>query len=206
MKIFLTFLLLILIIQSWSKADEIMDFEIEGISVGDSLLHYFKEDLIKEEMNSSTVFIYKDNKFIDIGIGSTSVYPLEKDLKIYEDVGVTLIPNDKKYIIYGLDGTIYCKNIDVCLSQKEDIKTSLISFLGDDATFSDYNTSHQFDKTGNSKSFITYFEFKSHKSIIRIVVTDWSNEMTQENNFEDNLKVEIISSKLNEFLSGDIYD
>lgn len=206
MKLFFISLILIFSFQSLVKGDEIMDFEIEGISVGDSLLKYFKEDLIKEEMNSSTVFIYKDNKFIDISIGSTNIYPLEKDLKVYETVGITLIPNDKKYIIYGLDGTIFCKNIDICLSQKEDIKTSLISFLGNGATFSDYNTSHQFDKTGNSKSFITYFKFESHKSIIRIAVTDWSDEMTQENNFEDNLKVEIISSKLNEFLSGNIYD
>ena len=64
-----------------TKADDIRDFEIEGMSIGDSLLGFFNEDSIKEEMNSDTVFIYKDNKFIDIGIGSTSAYPLKKILK-----------------------------------------------------------------------------------------------------------------------------
>ena len=91
------------------------------------------------------------------------------------------------------------------MSQKKDIITNLISFLGDDATYIDDDTPHQFDKTGNSKSFMTYFEFKAHKSVVRVVVTDWSEEMTLENNFVDNLKVEIIGSKLHKFLSGDPY-
>ena len=32
-------LLLILSLQSWSKADDIREFEIEGMSIGDSLLN-----------------------------------------------------------------------------------------------------------------------------------------------------------------------
>ena len=37
MKIFLSVLILIFNFQSWTKADDIKDFEIEGMSVGDSL-------------------------------------------------------------------------------------------------------------------------------------------------------------------------
>ena len=39
-------LFFILIFQSWTKADEIKDFEIEGMSVGDSLLNHYSEDQI----------------------------------------------------------------------------------------------------------------------------------------------------------------
>ena len=43
MKIFLSVLILIFSIQSWTKANDIRDFEIEGISIGDSLLDFLAE-------------------------------------------------------------------------------------------------------------------------------------------------------------------
>ena len=52
MKIFLSVLILIFGLQSWTKADDIKDFEIEGMSVGESLLNYFnKKDIESKKMN-----------------------------------------------------------------------------------------------------------------------------------------------------------
>ena len=50
MRIFLIVILLVFSFQSWTKADDIRDFEIEGISIGDKLLEHFS----KNEINSST--------------------------------------------------------------------------------------------------------------------------------------------------------
>ena len=48
MRIFIAVLVLIFSLQSWTKADDISDFEIEGMSVDDSLLYYFsKEKILK---------------------------------------------------------------------------------------------------------------------------------------------------------------
>ena len=44
--IFFKVLILIFSLQSWSKAEDIREFQIEGISVGDSLLDYFKKEEI----------------------------------------------------------------------------------------------------------------------------------------------------------------
>ena len=44
MKTFLTFF--VLLFSSSLFADDISDFQIEGISIGDSLLNYFSEDEI----------------------------------------------------------------------------------------------------------------------------------------------------------------
>ena len=49
MKRLLLILILTLSFQSWTKADDIRDFEIEGISVGDSLLDYFTKEEIKKK-------------------------------------------------------------------------------------------------------------------------------------------------------------
>ena len=55
--------------QSLTKADDIKDFEIEGISIGDSLLDYFTKNEIQKEMNSEFVYEYPGNKFIKVGVG-----------------------------------------------------------------------------------------------------------------------------------------
>lgn len=206
MKSLLLIFILSLNFQSLTKADDIRDFEIEGMSIGDSLLGFFNEDSIKEEMNSDTVFIYKDNKFIDIGIGSTSAYPLKKNLEVYETVGITLKPNDKSYEIFAIDGVIQCEKIKFCLLKKKDITSDLISLFGKDAIYEENNDPHEFDKTGNSKTYSTIFRFKKHKSVVRVIITDWSDKITDDYGYTDNLKVEIISSILYKFLSANIYE
>ena len=55
MRVFLSVLVLIFSLQSLTKADDISDFQIEGMSVGDSLLDYFNKSLI----DSEKTFIYK---------------------------------------------------------------------------------------------------------------------------------------------------
>ena len=61
MRIFLTALVLIFSLQSWAKADDIRDFEIEGMSVGDSLLNYFSKEQIKKNISGAQ---YDDKEFI----------------------------------------------------------------------------------------------------------------------------------------------
>ena len=65
MKKLSTYLFLILFsFSAPSFADDISDFQIEGMSIGDSLLDYFSEEKIEEEKNSEYVYRYKDNRFI----------------------------------------------------------------------------------------------------------------------------------------------
>ena len=47
MKIFLSVLIVFFSLQSWTKANDIRDFEIEGISIGDSLLDFLERRNIK---------------------------------------------------------------------------------------------------------------------------------------------------------------
>ena len=51
MKLFFSVLVLIFSLQSWTKADNISEFELEGISVGDSLLNYITEKDLKNVKN-----------------------------------------------------------------------------------------------------------------------------------------------------------
>ena len=49
MRVFIAVLVLIFGLQSWTKADDISDFEIEGMSIGDSLLDYFDKSYIDKK-------------------------------------------------------------------------------------------------------------------------------------------------------------
>ena len=49
MKIFLSVLILFFSLQNLTKADDISDFQIEGMSIGDSALDYFTKKEIRTE-------------------------------------------------------------------------------------------------------------------------------------------------------------
>ena len=59
MRIFLSILILIFNFQSWTIADDIRDFQIEGMSIGDSLLDFLSED----EINNSRRNYYSNRKY-----------------------------------------------------------------------------------------------------------------------------------------------
>ena len=107
MKIFIISLILLLNIHSLTKADDIRDFQIEGMSVGDSLLDY----MTKKEIKSS-----KRNYFSDIR--KYYVVGINKNLKTYEVVDIYLKTGDNKYIIRTLGGMLTIKNLDSCLAKK----------------------------------------------------------------------------------------
>ena len=96
MRIFLSALILIFSFQSWTKADDINEFEIEGMSVGDSLLDYF--NLSEIQVAEDNVSYYqKSNKYKIIWFYS-------KTRELFDYINITLKDNDKKYIIYGVRG------------------------------------------------------------------------------------------------------
>jgi len=60
MKVFLSILLLIFSFQAFAKADDITEFEIEGLAIGKSLLNFFDEKQIKD---NNANYAYPDDKF-----------------------------------------------------------------------------------------------------------------------------------------------
>ena len=206
MKRLLLILILTFSFQTLSRADDLRDFEIAGISVGDSLLEHFSKETILEELHSPFTFIYKDNKFADITIGNTDTYLLYKKFDNYYDLGVVIKPNDKNFRIYKISGRIFCKNdFNICLSKKTEIVSELINFFGNEATPDTFDAVHGYDKTGNSKSYATVFNFKAHEDLVRIVATNWSQKLTEEKKWGDNLKIEIFLREFVNFMENEAY-
>ena len=120
MRAYLTIIILIFSLQSWTKADDIRDFQIEGMSIGDSALEYFT----KKEIRTQKKYRIKypgSNKFYAITFVE---YP---KLKVYDSIQINFEKKDKKYIIYSISGiNYYSNNIEKCLQQMELISEEII--------------------------------------------------------------------------------
>ena len=205
MKVFLTVLVLIFAFHSWTKADDIRDFEIEGMSVGDSLLDYFPKYLIDEAINKSSSLYYKNKKYVQIGASYKKVYKLNITSKTYDDLSIVLKPNDNSYKIYSIGGRIFCKDIEICKSKKKEISSDLESFFSDEVQIQNIDKNHNADPSGNSKSFTSYFNFKKSDAYALVAVYDWSNKFEEEKNYPDNLKIVIVGEEFGHFLNNEQY-
>jgi len=120
MKKFLGILVLGLFLIVPSQADDIRDFQIEGMSIGDSLLDYMSEEEIKE---NNVVHVYPDKKF------TVSVY--KQSTEIYDwGVGIEYKSNDQTYKIHGVQGRALFKNdIEGCYEKQDEIEKEISSMF-----------------------------------------------------------------------------
>ena len=100
-------------------ADDVRDFQIEGMSIGDSLLDYMSEEEIKENV----VYVYPDKKF------TVSVY--KKSSETYDlGVGIEYKSNDQTYKIYGVQGRANFENdIEGCYKKQNEIEKEISSMF-----------------------------------------------------------------------------
>ena len=99
--------------QTLAKADDIRDFQIEGISVGDSLLDYLNIKEIKENYLNN---YHSKSKFVDINYPKTSTYDY---LYIYTK------RNDPNYKINLIRGMMNIENKKSCLKKKNIIEKEM---------------------------------------------------------------------------------
>ena len=197
MRIFLSLIVLICVLQSFAKSENINDFQIEGMSIGDSLIDYFTKKEIRTEKKYRIKYP-SSNKFIAI---TFIEYP---KFKIYESIQVNVKKNDKKYIIYSLSGINYFDNkIDKCKKQMKLISKELIDIFPD-TSITEQTKKHEYDKSG--KSLIHQFRVDMDSGAeARVECYDWSKKMSKKHNFEDQLVVSILSEDFSYFLANEAY-
>ena len=160
MKRLLLILILTLSFQSLTNADDISDFEIEGISLGDSALNYFKVSTIKK----NTFDYYKDKSFIAVQNDKLPFF------KTYDFFDFRYRAGDKKYIMQSISGIIDFKNKDLskCIQLKKKIVEE-IKLIIPNMDFQEY------DKTSSrgTKGYYYQSSFFSDKGNISIICYDY---------------------------------
>ena len=194
MKTFLVLLVLILSLQNLAKADDIGDFEIDGIGINTSLLEYLSQNEIDLALQNPTY--YKNNEFVIIFINKLS--------KTYDRLQVTFKPNDNTYKIYSIDGVLdFDRNIEKCLEQKKTIIKDL-EIMFEDFERVDEDSPFVPDKSGKSKSFGSWF-FLKNKGYISVNCVEMSDSIRELNGWTDELSISVTNEELEDFLRGDPY-
>ena len=103
---------ILLIFATNSIAEDISDFEIEGMSIGESLLKYMSEEEIRNEIDSNR-YMYS---FLTDDFGEVYLY---NNFKTYDHLSFFVKSKDKKYSIFSISGTIlYDDKINQCIKNK----------------------------------------------------------------------------------------
>ena len=194
MKKLSTYLFLILFsFSTLSFADDISDFQIEGMSVGDSLLDYFSKKEIQDNIN---INYYANNKY-------TSVEFFElPSFEIYDSVELNYKTDDKKYIIVSVAGVLFCeKNIEKCNKKQKEIGLEL-SNMFENAKKDLQKSKHNADKSGKSTTSQINFWLKSGE-VVSIELIDWSEKITNENGWTDNVSVILYTPDFAQWLIND---
>ena len=189
MKKLLVILVLGLLLTLSAKADDIRDFQIEGMSIGDSLLDFYSK-------NKAKSFIQKNQ------------YPKSQRIKIYalEDEKFTTydyvsadIIEDGTYRILKIAGKIRFKNnIDDCYNKMNEIDNDLKEIFTEKNRYSG-DKKHRADKSGKSTMKIIGYSLKDDD--INIQCTDWSDEMK----FDDGLTLMLMSREWQNFIDNEAY-
>ena len=193
MKRLLLIFILTISFQSWTKADDIRDFQIEGMGIGDSIIDFVNSDEI-------------DNKMITNYPGSKKYSRFYKKFYQYAHVQFHFKTEDKNFIIQGVEGVNYFKNdLANCLKEQKiiikDIKGSLTNSKMIDMG---QQTHKEKDGSIRSNTYNSYIEFDN--GFLDITCTDWSKSHEAKNKtVTDSLKVSFITKELDSWLHNDAW-
>lgn len=191
-KICIVLILLIIGFQSLTKADDVEDFEIEGMSVGDSLLKYYSKDVL----DNIEKYYYPNSRKI-FGLYSQD---FNKNLNNYDAIQFSVTPDNYQIeAIAGLNYKFENKKRE-CYREMEKIFDEIQFLFPNSETVKDKKeTSHSADRSGKSVGKV--YRIKLDNGFIRVSCTDWSNEIDK----FDSLKISIHTTKHMDWINNEAY-
>ena len=185
--------LILFTLQTPSQADDIRDLQIEGMSIGDSLLNYFTE----KEIKNGQYRLFKSKKYVTT--------QLIGNFEMYDTAEAAFKNRDKDYKIVSLAGGIYfSENFNLCFKKRDEI-VGEIKLLFDEGIVNTDEDVHPADKTGKSKFYRTSIALSVNSKYheIQINCINWSKKMEKE--YTDNLSIVIQTDAYNDFLHNEAY-
>ena len=191
MRIFILLLVSIFSLQSWTKADDIRDFEIEGLSIGDSLLNFASIKEIKSSLSNNQ---YSNDKYI--------IYMADKfiDLTNYDFLAVTVKKNDNQYVITSLKGGIFYKKLEECIKLRAEIR----NFIEKIITFDDVEEMTYDSQDGFGVIHALQMYLEPYPSVEAIVLN--CNDYFENSGYKKDLSVSVNPEDYAYFLINEAYN
>ncbi len=185
MRIFLIIIILIASFQSWTKADDVSEFEIEGISVGDNLLDYTTVDYIKNNFGN-----WYDDEYRQLLI--------DKNFLHYEDVLVSYKSTDKNYTIVAISGSInYGSKINECYKEQEKVDKIFLEIFSNSQRRIDIFEKGSYGlENGDTNSRQIVYEFEGGSAVIECL--DWDQK--KKPSFKDRILISIENAEFRSWL------
>jgi len=194
MKRLLLILILTFSFQTLAKADDLSDFEIEGMSIGDSVLDFFSKD---EILNSPKSNAYKNNDYIT----ATFLRDIDKS-DSYDEVTLSYKSNDKKYTIVGASGVLYFKNNHLkCYKKQDKIINEIKVLFPNDEIIKVTNKLRGLTDGSNTKQAY----LKLTNGFIGVQCKKFGIDAKKKWNSINNLKVDIFTTRYNDWLINVAY-
>ena len=193
-KKIIVFFLLSFSFQTILNAEEINEIEIEGLSVGSSLLDNFSKSEIEVFKQNSTA--YTPHKF--------EVIFINKKLENYDRLQVTIKPNDQKYMIYSIGGILDFDNkIKECRKKSAEILKDIKSVIKNYEEVNDQGT-HSGDPSGESVMSGTWL-FLDSGGYISVNCADYGQTVLEKNGWTDELSIDLASKEFKKFMQYEAY-
>ena len=193
MKKLIIIFILIFNFQSFTWANDIRDFEIEGIGIEDSLLDFFSE----EKIINSEKTIYP---------GSKNFYTIHivVDSQNYDQISIGVKNNDKNYTVYNIAGDkFYEQNPKNCLPQMENVVNQ---FDEDFKTASKDEYRYTYTSLAKGKSYAEIVDYNfPNNSAIRVWCSFYTKEVIEKFDVANGLTVSIGTNKWFNFLNTEAY-
>ena len=186
-------------------ADDISDFEIEGMSIGDSLLDYMTEEEILEEIEKTKDdynYLKEPNKYRE-------VY-LYKEFPTYDYISVFvkntesnryISVKDEKFIIESIFGmNKYNEDFNSCITKRNEIYDILLVMFPNQEQIKEI-FDHPLEPSGNSFVDSVSFNFVSGDQV-SIKCNDWEENFRIDNNYFEGLNIEVLSDEVIHWMSN----
>jgi hypothetical protein len=177
-------------------ADNISEYEIGGISIGDSLLnHLSKNEILTEIEANKSVYNHLNSDFGE-------VY-LFKKIGKYEQLSFFVKQNDRYYTIYSITGAIeYDEKFEACLTKQKKIEKEFSKIY---VNTKKIKLTHKFDwdPTGESISQNIVFDFKSGDNI-QVNCTKYKKSLKIENGWADGFMISINKKEVTDWFENPI--
>ena len=185
-------------------AEDLSDFQIEGISIGDSLLDYKTEDEILKEIERTKdwyLHLKEPNKYASVYLVGEFLNYDYLGFMIKNNSSNTYVTNkNEKYTILSITGeTQYIENFDGCIQKRDEIAEIFSkSFPNADKV----QAIRKIPRDPSGKSIIDQVDFHFDSDISLMVYCDNYDETIRlKHNWAEGLTVVLISDEIDEWLS-----
>ena len=185
-------------------ADDISDFQIEGMSIGDSLLDYMTKDEIHEEIERNiNDYYYLNEPKKYIGIYLWKEFPTYDFVSVFIKNNATnqyLTNKNEKYTILSVRGYIsYEEDFDNCIQKRDEVE-AVISEMFPNSNITENRVIFPGDPSGKSIKEDILFEFFTGEHV-EVSCTNMDESYRTKNNRTEGFGIIVRSKEIISWLS-----